>query len=173
MCIGGSGVHLRWSIQPCTPSQVGYSCLVSRPLLVCSMKSLKVIATSGLPGVLSSSTHIYTFTPSPHSHTHIHLHTLPTLTHTYYTPSHPPHTHTLLCSLCTVDGVALEGPLICDMAIIEQAKNFTMSPMVPNTSLGFDIEKVLHLKQSTLRAHMLLLKLLNLSKYSHTYLGLF
>ena len=131
----------------------------------------------------------HTYTPShpPHTHTHTYTPTPSPHSHTYYTPSHPPHTHThvlytftpsphthtLLCSLCTVNGVALEGPLICDMAIIEQAQNFTMSPMVPNTSLGFDIEKVLHLKQSTLRAHMLLLKLLNLSKYSHTYTGLF
>ena len=65
----------------------------------------------------------------------IFLHTLThTLTHTLL--------HTLLHSLCTVDGVALEGPLICDETIIQQAQNFSMNHIVPNTSLGFDIEKV-------------------------------
>ena len=66
-----------------------------------------------------------------------------------------------------MDGVALEGPLICDEAIIQQAQNFSMNPVVPNTSLGFDIEKVPRpLKQAALCAHMLLLKLEQVLTYT-------
>jgi len=42
-------------------------------------------------------------------------------------------------NLCTVDGVALEGTLICDEARIRLAKNFTVGS---NASLGFSIEEV-------------------------------